>query len=93
MVVLGAKSNASRFWETRHLFNWMSTRTKALLEGDFQNHNSKKTSYQLTATVNRNWQLLHCSAASTAASSGSVTIESAYGSNGRDACRASSALM
>jgi D-alanyl-D-alanine endopeptidase (penicillin-binding protein 7) len=36
-VVLGAKSNASRFWETRHLFNWMATRTKALLEGDFQN--------------------------------------------------------
>ena len=23
-VVLGAKTNASRFWETRHLFNWMS---------------------------------------------------------------------
>ena len=36
-VVLGAKTNASRFWETRHLFNWMATRTKALLEGDFQN--------------------------------------------------------
>jgi D-alanyl-D-alanine endopeptidase (penicillin-binding protein 7) len=35
-VVLGAKSNQSRFWETRHLFNWMATRTKALLEGDFQ---------------------------------------------------------
>ena len=35
-VVLGAKSNASRFWETRHLFNWMTSRTKALLEGDFQ---------------------------------------------------------
>jgi len=35
-VVLGAKSNASRFWETRHLFNWMSTRTKALLETDGQ---------------------------------------------------------
>jgi hypothetical protein len=34
--VLGAKTNASRFWETRHLFNWMSTRTKALLDGDFQ---------------------------------------------------------
>ncbi|MEO8682731.1 MAG: serine hydrolase [Vicinamibacterales bacterium] len=32
-VVLGAKSNASRFWETRHLFNWMSTRSKALLDG------------------------------------------------------------
>lgn len=36
VVVLGAKSNSSRFWETRHLFNWMSTRTKALLEGEFQ---------------------------------------------------------
>ena len=36
VVVLGAKSNASRFWETRHLFNWMSTRTKALLDGDAQ---------------------------------------------------------
>ena len=36
VVVLGAKSNASRFWETRHLFNWMSARTKALLEGDQQ---------------------------------------------------------
>lgn len=35
-VVLGAKSNASRFWETRHLFNWMSSRTKALLDGDAQ---------------------------------------------------------
>ncbi len=36
VVVLGAKSNASRFWETRHLFNWMSTRTKAILDGDAQ---------------------------------------------------------
>jgi len=36
VVVLGAKTNASRFWETRHLFNWMSSRTKALFEGDFQ---------------------------------------------------------
>jgi D-alanyl-D-alanine endopeptidase (penicillin-binding protein 7) len=41
-VVLGAKSNASRFWETRHLFNWMATRTKALLEGDFQNHQDEE---------------------------------------------------
>ncbi|MEZ5285296.1 MAG: serine hydrolase [Vicinamibacterales bacterium] len=24
VVVLGAKSNAGRFWETRHLFNWLS---------------------------------------------------------------------
>ena len=31
-VVMGAKTNASRFWETRHLFNWMTTRTKALLD-------------------------------------------------------------
>ena len=36
VVVLGAKSNASRFWETRHLFNWMSSRTKALLDGEAQ---------------------------------------------------------
>ena len=34
-VVMGAKTNASRFWETRHLFNWMASRTKQLLEGDF----------------------------------------------------------
>ncbi|MBM3780744.1 MAG: D-alanyl-D-alanine carboxypeptidase [Acidobacteria bacterium] len=31
VVVLGAKSNAGRFWETRHLFNWLSTKTSALL--------------------------------------------------------------
>ena len=42
VVVLGAKSNASRFWETRHLFNWMSTRTKALLEGEFQNQQQQE---------------------------------------------------
>ena len=42
VVVLGAKSNASRFWETRHLFNWMSTRTKALLEGEFQNQSAQQ---------------------------------------------------
>ena len=41
-VVLGAKTNASRFWETRHLFNWMSTRTKALLEGDFQQQHQQE---------------------------------------------------
>lgn len=41
-VVLGAKSNASRFWETRHLFNWMASRTKALLEGDFQAHQEQQ---------------------------------------------------
>jgi D-alanyl-D-alanine endopeptidase (penicillin-binding protein 7) len=36
VVVLGAKSNASRFWETRHLFNWMNTRAKTVLDGDAQ---------------------------------------------------------
>jgi D-alanyl-D-alanine endopeptidase (penicillin-binding protein 7) len=30
VVVLGAKSNQSRFWETRHLFNWMNTQTRTL---------------------------------------------------------------
>lgn len=31
VVVLGAHSNAGRFWETRHLFNWLSTKTQDLL--------------------------------------------------------------
>ena len=31
-VVMGAKSNAGRFWETRHLFNWLSSRSKSLLD-------------------------------------------------------------
>jgi D-alanyl-D-alanine endopeptidase (penicillin-binding protein 7) len=34
VVVLGAKSNASRFWETRHLFNWLTERTRALVGTD-----------------------------------------------------------
>src|SRR5262245_29202407 len=46
-VVLGAKTNASRFWETRHLFNWMATRTKALLDGDFQQHQQQQQQQQL----------------------------------------------
>jgi D-alanyl-D-alanine endopeptidase (penicillin-binding protein 7) len=33
VVVLGAKSNASRFWETRHLFNWMASKASELLGG------------------------------------------------------------
>ena len=28
VVVLGAKSNAGRFWETRHLFNWLSSKAE-----------------------------------------------------------------
>jgi D-alanyl-D-alanine endopeptidase (penicillin-binding protein 7) len=31
VVVLGAKSNQGRFWETRHLFNWMSSHAQKLL--------------------------------------------------------------
>ena len=30
VVVLGAKSNAGRFWETRHLFNWVSSKAAEL---------------------------------------------------------------
>ncbi len=36
VVVLGAQSNQGRFWETRHLFNWMSTHTQKLF-GQVQN--------------------------------------------------------
>jgi serine-type D-Ala-D-Ala endopeptidase (penicillin-binding protein 7) len=31
VVVLGARSNQGRFWETRHLFNWLNTHTSKLL--------------------------------------------------------------
>jgi D-alanyl-D-alanine endopeptidase (penicillin-binding protein 7) len=31
VVVLGAQSNAGRFWETRHLFNWLSGKAQDLL--------------------------------------------------------------
>jgi D-alanyl-D-alanine endopeptidase (penicillin-binding protein 7) len=31
VVVLGAKSNAGRFWETRHLFNWFASKAENLL--------------------------------------------------------------
>ena len=34
VVVLGARSNAGRFMETKHLFNWLSERTKSLLTTD-----------------------------------------------------------
>jgi D-alanyl-D-alanine endopeptidase (penicillin-binding protein 7) len=30
VVVLGAKSNAGRFWETRHLFNWIGSKAQDL---------------------------------------------------------------
>ena len=30
VVVLGARSNNGRFWETRHLFSWLNTKTSEL---------------------------------------------------------------
>jgi len=36
VVVLGANSNPGRFWETRHLFNWLSTKTTDFLSKDQQ---------------------------------------------------------
>lgn len=36
VVVLGAKSNPARFWETRHLFNWLSTQASTLFGKDQQ---------------------------------------------------------
>jgi D-alanyl-D-alanine endopeptidase (penicillin-binding protein 7) len=33
VVVLGATSNTGRFWEVRHLFNWMSARSQAVFAG------------------------------------------------------------
>ena len=33
VVVLGAKSNAGRFWETRHLFNWLASKANDFLGG------------------------------------------------------------
>jgi D-alanyl-D-alanine endopeptidase (penicillin-binding protein 7) len=43
VVVLGAKSNAGRFWETRHLFNWFASKAEDLLGSPLQ---------AATATVN-----------------------------------------
>src|SRR3954468_13808454 len=36
VVVLGAHSNTGRFWETRHLFNWMSEKASAIFVKDEQ---------------------------------------------------------
>lgn len=42
VVVLGAKSNAGRFWETRHLFNWLTGRSKTLVDGSEQPRNQQQ---------------------------------------------------
>ena len=36
LVVLGAQSNQGRFWETRHMFNWMSGQAQRLFGGGQQ---------------------------------------------------------
>jgi D-alanyl-D-alanine endopeptidase (penicillin-binding protein 7) len=36
VVVLGASSNPGRFWETRHLFKWLSAKTTELFSKDQQ---------------------------------------------------------
>jgi D-alanyl-D-alanine endopeptidase (penicillin-binding protein 7) len=36
VVVLGAQSNTGRFWETRHLFNWISDKASTLFGKDPQ---------------------------------------------------------
>jgi serine-type D-Ala-D-Ala endopeptidase (penicillin-binding protein 7) len=36
VVVLGASSNPGRFWETRHLFNWLSEKTTELFRKEQQ---------------------------------------------------------
>jgi D-alanyl-D-alanine endopeptidase (penicillin-binding protein 7) len=36
VVVLGAKSNTGRFWETRHLFNWLTQKATTLFKQDQQ---------------------------------------------------------
>jgi D-alanyl-D-alanine carboxypeptidase len=34
VVVLGANSNTGRFWETRHIFNWLSTKAADVIAKD-----------------------------------------------------------
>lgn len=36
VVVLGARSNAGRFWETRHLFNWFASKAQDLISTDLE---------------------------------------------------------
>jgi D-alanyl-D-alanine carboxypeptidase len=36
VVVLGATSNQGRFWETRHLFNWLSQNPSDIFRKDQQ---------------------------------------------------------
>ena len=38
VVILGARSNNGRFWETRHLFNWLSQKASDLFRKDAEEH-------------------------------------------------------
>jgi serine-type D-Ala-D-Ala endopeptidase (penicillin-binding protein 7) len=49
VVVLGAKSNPGRFWETRHLFNWISTKAQDWFGQSSES--SPQTTTQLPAVV------------------------------------------
>ena len=80
VVVLGATSNTGRFWETRHLFNWLSKTADLFKE---QTPGIKYQEQQLVACVrglsahrylNPFWMA--------AASSGSVATESTAGITG-----------
>lgn len=39
VVVLGARSNLGRFWETRHLFNWFTENAQGLISTSLQKDN------------------------------------------------------
>lgn len=41
VVVLGARTNPGRFWETRHLFNWLSDKASVLFAKDQQQEVSR----------------------------------------------------
>ena len=42
VVVLGATSNPGRFWETRHLFNWLSQKTADLSSAKISSRNKER---------------------------------------------------
>ena len=48
VVVLGANSNTGRFWETRHLFNWLSQKTVGPASGKI---NSSRTNDRPVAST------------------------------------------
>jgi D-alanyl-D-alanine endopeptidase (penicillin-binding protein 7) len=38
VVVLGARSNAARFWETRHIVNWLASKTAQVVGGSAKSY-------------------------------------------------------